>query len=64
MTRNDVFVQRGIRAVKLWQMAVSVCLHIDTCVIYIGDVKTIGHCLILAGIKGCLAGIKGCQVQK
>ena len=33
-------------------MTVGVCLRSDTCVIYIGDVKTTGHCLILAGLKG------------
>ena len=30
-SRNYVFVQRGIRAVKLWQITVGVCLHIDMC---------------------------------
>ena len=43
VTGNYVFVQRGIRAVKLWQITAGVCLRIDTCVLYIGDVNTIGH---------------------
>ena len=50
MSRTDVFVQRRIRAVKLPQVTVGVCLCSDTCVIYTGDVKTTG--LILAGMKG------------
>ena len=56
VTRNYyVVVQRGILTVNVWQITVGVCLRIDTCVIQIGDVKTIdlGHCLILAGMKGC-----------
>ena len=57
MSRNFVFAQRGIRAVKLQQMTVSVFLHnIDTCVILIGDVihvNTTGNWLILAGMKEC-----------
>ena len=52
MGRNYVFVQRGIGAVKLSQMTVGVCLHSDTCVIYIVDVNTTSHCLVLAGMKG------------
>ena len=52
MSRTGVFIQRRIRAVKLPQMTVGVCLHIDTCVIYIGDVKTTDHCLIQAEMKG------------
>ena len=35
---NDVFVQRGIRAVKLWQLSVGAILHINTVVILLGDV--------------------------
>ena len=35
VTRNDVFVQRGIRAVKLRQITVGVCQRIDTCVVYL-----------------------------
>ena len=52
---KHVFVQCDIRAVKFRGMTVGVCLRSDTspsCVIYIGDVKTTGHCLILAGMKG------------
>ena len=37
----------------LRRITVGVCLRIDTCIIYIGDVKMTGHCLILAGMKGC-----------
>ena len=52
MTRNYVFVQRDIAAVKSWQITVSVCLHID--------IKMIGQCLILAGMKGCqVCGTRG-----
>ena len=50
------FVQRDIQAVKLPRMAVGVCIRSDTCIIYIGDVKTTGHCLNLAGMKGRQAG--------
>ena len=29
VTRNYVFVQRGFKAVKLWQITLGVCLRID-----------------------------------
>ena len=35
--RNDVFMQRGIRAVKLRQLSVGAFLHINTVVILLGD---------------------------
>ena len=38
MIRNDVFVQRGIRAVKLRQLSVGAFLSINTVVILLGDV--------------------------
>ena len=38
MSRNDVFVQRGIRAVKLLQLSVGAFLRINTVVILLGDV--------------------------
>ena len=38
MIRNDVFVQRGIRAVKLRQLSVGAFLRINTVVILLGDV--------------------------
>ena len=37
VSRNDVFVQHGIRAVKLRQMSVSVFMRIGTDNILIGD---------------------------
>ena len=36
MIRNDVFVQRGIRAVKLRQLSVGAYLRINTVVILLG----------------------------
>ena len=45
MIRNDVFVQRGIRAVKLRQLSVGAFLRINTVVILLGDVirgQTVG----------------------
>ena len=38
MSRNDVFVHRGIRAVKLRQLSVGAFLRINTVVILLGDV--------------------------
>ena len=38
VSRNDVFVQRGIRAVKLRQLSVGAFLRINTVVILLGDV--------------------------
>ena len=38
MIRNDIFVQRGIRAVKLRQLSVGAFLRINTVVILLGDV--------------------------
>ena len=38
MIKNDGFVQRGIRAVKLRQPAVGAFLRINTVVILLGDV--------------------------
>ena len=52
MSRNAVFVQRGIRAVKLSYMSVCVFLRIDTGVISIGDMIQANNCLIFAEIKG------------
>ena len=36
MSRNDAFVQRGIRAVKLGQLSVSAFLRINTVVVLLG----------------------------
>ena len=52
MSRNDVFVQRGIRAVKLSQMSVGVSLRTNTGVILIGDAIQANQCLVLGEIKG------------
>ena len=52
MSRNYVFVQRGIRTVKLRQMTVCVSLRVDSSVIEIGDVNTTDCCLNLAEMKG------------
>jgi len=55
VSRTHVFVQSGIRAIKLRHIIVGVCLRIDTRVISIGDIKTIGAyvtlCMILAGLN-------------
>ena len=55
MSRNYVFVQRGIRAVKLRQMTVGVCLCIDTCVMLIGDVRSLSDSSKKEGVS---SGIK------
>ena len=34
MTRNVVYVQCGIRAVKLQQITIGGCLRMDTCVMF------------------------------
>ena len=51
-------MQCGIRAVKLPEMTVGVCLRSDTCVTDIGDVKTTGHCLIRARMIEEASGLK------
>ena len=57
MIRNDVFMQRGIRAVKLRQLSVGAFLRINTVVILLGDV--------IRGIPWVVqAEMKGCKVSK
>ena len=57
MSRNYVFVQRGIRVVKLWQMSVGFSAYrLDTGVILIGDAIEANQCLGLTEIKGCHVG--------
>ena len=53
MSRNYVFVQRGIRAVKLRHMLISVSLHADTGVILFGEAIQANQSLVPAAIKGC-----------
>ena len=53
MSITYVFVQRGIRAVTLRQMSISVSLHADTSVIVFGEAIQANQCLVLAAIKGC-----------
>ena len=53
MIRNDVFVQRGIRAVKLRQLSVGAFLRINTVVILLGDVITGNPWVVQAEMDGC-----------
>ena len=54
MIRNDVFVQRGIRAVKLRQLSVGAFLRINTVVILLGDVIRGNRWVVLAEMEGCM----------
>ena len=49
MSRNDVFVQRGIRAVKV---TVGAFLRINTVVILLGDVIRSHPCVVQAEMEG------------
>ena len=62
MSRNGIFVQCGIRAVKSWQMSGGVFLRIDTGVILIDDAIEANECLVLAEIKACQ--VRDCTVGK
>ena len=53
MIRNDVFVQRGIRAVKLRQLSVGAFLRINTVVILLGDVISGNPWVVQAEMEGC-----------
>ena len=53
MIRNDVFVQRGIRAVELRQPSVSAFLRINTVVIWLGDVIKGNPWVVQAELEGC-----------
>ena len=53
MIRNDVFVQRGIRAVKLSQLSVGAFLRINTVAILLGDVIWDSPWVFQAEIEGC-----------
>ena len=53
MIRNDVFVQLGIRAVKLRQLPVGAFLHINTVVILLGDVIRGNPWVVQAEMEGC-----------
>ena len=53
MIRNDVFVQCGIRAVKLRQLSVGAFLHINTVVILLGDVIGGNPWVVQAEMEGC-----------
>ena len=53
MIRNDVFVQRGIRAVKLRQPSVGAFLRINTVVILLGDVIRGNPWVVQAEMEGC-----------
>ena len=52
MSRNDVFVQRGIRAVKLWKLSVGAFLRINTVVILLGGVIRGNPCVVQAEMEG------------
>ena len=51
--RNDVFVQRGIRAVKLRQLSVGAFLRINTVVILLADVIRGNPWVVQAEMDGC-----------
>ena len=53
MSRNYVFVQRGIRAVKLRQLSVGTFLPINTVVILLGDVISGNPWVVQAEMEGC-----------
>ena len=53
MIRNDVFVQRGIRTVKLRQLSVGAFLRINTVVILLGDVIRGNPWVVQAEMDGC-----------
>ena len=53
MIRNDVFVQRGIKAVKLRQLSVGAFLRINTVVILLGDVIRGNPWVVQAEMEGC-----------
>ena len=53
MIRNDVFVQRGIRAVKVRQLSVGAFLRINTVVILLGDVIRGNPWVVQAEMEGC-----------
>ena len=58
MSRNDVFVQRDIRAVKLRQLSVGAFLRINTVVILLGDVIRGNPWVVQAEMEGCKVGKK------
>ena len=51
--RNDVFVQRHIRAVTLRQLSVGAFLHINTVVILLGNVIRGNPWVVQAEMEGC-----------
>ena len=53
MIRNDVFVQRGITAVKLRQLSVGTFLRINKVVILLGDVIRGNPWVVQAEMEGC-----------
>jgi len=55
VSRNCVFVQRGIKTVKLLHMSGGVYLHIDTVVILIGDVITTNYYMDSSRNEGVLS---------
>ena len=53
MVRTDVFVQRGIRAVKLRQLSVGAFLRINTVVTLLGDVISGNPWVFQAELEEC-----------
>ena len=58
MSRNDVFVQRDIRAVKLCQLSVGAFLNINTVIILLGDVVRGNQWVVQTEMEGCKVGKK------
>ena len=53
MIRNDIFVQRGIRAIKLRQLSVGAFLRVNTVVILLGDVVRDNPWVVQVEMEGC-----------
>ena len=53
MIRNDVFVQRGISALKLRQLSADAFLRINTVVILLGDVIRGNPRVVQAEMEEC-----------
>ena len=53
VNRNDVFMQRGVRAAKLRQLSVGAFLRIDTVAVLLGDIIRDNPWVVQAEMEGC-----------
>ena len=53
MNRNYVFLQRGIRSVKLGQLSFGAFLHINTVFVLLGDVIRGNPWVVQPEMEGC-----------